>query len=125
MTETKPILRQLVGWMEVAYGHPERGAASEFAHHPPPGELALAGVALEAAVKGDRPVLLATSWPIKSVIAALVFNRAGVRLEQVFQGTLTDDQFERLANVFLEVKKSKLVVESPDEQTGADAGADY
>jgi hypothetical protein len=110
--------------MEGAYGDADQGTRSEFAHHPPPGELALAGVALEAAVKGDRPVLLATSWPIKSVIAALVFRRAGVRLEQVFEGSFTDDQFERLANVLVEVKKSKLLVESPDEQTGADAGAD-
>jgi hypothetical protein len=48
-----------------------------------------------------------------------------LRLEQVFQGTLTDDQFERLANVLVEVKKSKLLIESPDGQPGADAGAGH
>jgi len=85
----------------------------------------MAEVALEAAVNGDRPVLLATSWPMKSVIAALVFNRAGVRLEQVFQGTLTDDQFERLANTLTDVKKSKLLIESPDGEPGAAAEAGY
>ncbi len=122
MTETKPILREFVGWLETAYGNAERGAASEFAHQRLPGELAMAEVALEAAVNGDRPVLLATSWPIKSIIAALVFRRAGVSLQEISEGTLTDDKFERLANALMEVKRSKLLIESPDGQPGAGAG---
>jgi hypothetical protein len=37
MTETKPVLRQFVSWLESACGHPERAADSEFGAEPPPG----------------------------------------------------------------------------------------
>ena len=105
-----------MSWLETAYGNAGRGAASEFAVQPPPGELAMAEVALEAAMKGERPVLLAASSPIECVVAGLVFKRAGLTLEQVFQGSFTDDQFERLAGVLMEIKASKLMVELPPER---------
>ncbi len=125
MTTVKPILQEFVGWLETAYGNAERGAASAFAHQPLPGELAMAEVALGAAVDGDRPVLLATSSPMECVIAGLVLKRAGVSLDAIFGGGLTDEQFQRLADTLMEVKTSKLLIESPVEQPGFDAGADY
>jgi hypothetical protein len=124
MTETKPILREFVAWLETAFGNAERGAASEFGVELPPDSLGVAEIALAVALNGDRPVLLGSSLPMRSIVAALVLRGAGIKLEQVFQGTLTDDQFERLANVLMEVKKSKLLIESSDGQPGADAGAD-
>lgn len=111
MTETKPILRQFVGWLEHAYGHPERAADCEFGVEPPPESLAIAEVALEAAIRSQLPVILATSGPVKAVIAGVVLRRAGVRLEQVFQGDLTDEQFVALADALMAVKMSKLMVE--------------
>ena len=127
-TTTSPVkclLQEFLEWLETAYGNAEHGAASEFAHQPLPGELAMAEVALVAAVDGDRPVLLATSSPMECVIAGLVLKRAGVSLDAIFEGGLTDEQFQRLADSLMEVKMSKLLIESPDGQPGSDAGADY
>lgn len=115
MTETKPILREFVRWLEAAYGHPERAAASEFGVEAPPESLAMAEVALEAAMNSQRPVLLATSASIKSLLAALVLRRAGVRLEHVAQGNLSDEQFGALAEALRTVKMSKLMIETPFE----------
>jgi hypothetical protein len=78
MTETKPILRQFVSWLEAAYGQPAQATAAEFGVEPPPESLAMAEVALEAALGSQRPVFLATSASIKSLLAALVLRRAGV-----------------------------------------------
>jgi hypothetical protein len=67
MTETKPILREFVSWLETAYGQPERATAAEFGIEPPPESLAMAEVALEAAIGSQGPVLLATSGSIQSL----------------------------------------------------------
>ena len=121
MTETKPILREFVRWLEAAYGHPERAAASEFGVEPSPESLAMAEVALEAAISSQRPVLLATSGSIKSVLAGAVLRRAGIKLEQVFQGDLSDMQFVALADGLRAVRASSLLIELPGEQRGAGA----
>lgn len=111
MTETKPILQEFVSWLEAAYGHPARATASEFGVEPPGESLAMAEVALEAAVSSQQPVLLASSWSVKSLVAALVLRRAGVKLEQVFRGNLSDEQFGALADALRTVKVSKLMIE--------------
>jgi hypothetical protein len=108
--------------METAYGNAERGAASEFAAEPPPGELVLAEMALQAALDGDRPVIFGSSLPVRSVVSALVLRRAGVTLEDIFRGNLSDSQFTALADTLRAVRMSKLMIESPDGQPGADAG---
>jgi hypothetical protein len=115
MTIIKPFLQEFVAWLETAYGNAERGTASEFAVELPPESLTLAEVALEAAVSGERPVLLASTVPMKSIIAALVLRRAGVKLEHVLQGNLGDDQFVALADALRVVKTSNLLIESPVE----------
>ncbi len=124
MTATKPILQEFVRWLEIAYGDPERGGASEFAAEPPPATLAFAEMALNAALSGDRPVLLGTSLPIKCVIAGLVRRRAGVELDAVFRGDLTDGQFDALAKVLRAVKTSCLFIDLPVEPPDARAFAD-
>jgi hypothetical protein len=116
MIPMKSILQGFVGWLELAYGNAERGAASEFAIEPPPGALAVAQVALDAAVNSEQPVVLGTSVPVKAVIAALVLRRAGVTLEEVFQGSLTDGQFTALADALRALRMSGLMVEMPDHQ---------
>ncbi len=113
MTETKPILREFVSWLETAYGQAEGSTTSEFGVEPPPESLAIAEVALEAAIRSQLPVILATSGPVKAVIAGVVLRRAGVNLEQVFQGHLTDEQFVALADALMAVKMSKLMIETP------------
>lgn len=113
MTETKPLLQEFVSWLETAYGQAERATASEFGAEAPPESLVMAEVALEAAVSSQRPVLLATSCSLKSLLAGLVLRRAGVNLEQVFQGDLTDEQFVALADALMAVKMSKLMIETP------------
>lgn len=113
MTGTKPILREFVNWLENVYGHPERAADSEFGLEPPPEPLAMAEVALEAAIGRQLPVLLATSGSVKAVIAGVVLRRAGVRLEQVFEGNLSDDHFRALADALQTVSMSKLMIEAP------------
>jgi hypothetical protein len=62
----------------------------------------MAEVALEAALKGERPVLLGVASP-RSVIAGLVLKRSGVSLATIFEGRLADDDFERLAGILREV----------------------
>lgn len=111
MTETKPILQQFVAWLENAYGQAEGSNTTEFGVEPPPEPLAMAEVALDAAMNSQRPVLLATSGSIKSVLAGLVLRRAGVKLEQIVQGNLSDEQFEALADALRAVKMSKLMIE--------------
>ena len=115
MTETKPILQEFVSWLEATYGHPERGADSEFGVEPPPEPLAMAEVALEAAISSQGPVLLATSWSIKSFLSGLVLRRASIRLGQVFQGNLSDEQFGALADALRTVRASSLMIETPVE----------
>lgn len=111
MTATKPILQEFLTWMEVAYGHPEGGTSSEFVVQPPPETLAFAEMALEAALRGDRPVVLGTDVTVKSVLGALVLKRAGVKVEHVLEGCLTEDQFVALADTLREVKNSRLLLE--------------
>ena len=114
MTETRPILQEFLGWFENAYGHPERVAGTDFGVEPPPESLAVAEVALDAAISSQLPVLLATSGSIKSVLAALVLRRAGIKLEHVFWGDLSDEQFGALADALRAVRTSKLMVETPE-----------
>jgi hypothetical protein len=116
MTETKPILREFVSWLETAYGQPERATAAEFGIEPPPESLAMAEVALEAAIGSQGPVLLATSGSIQSLLAGLVLRRAGVNVEQVFQGNLSDEQFDALADALRTVRMSKVMIEIPGER---------
>jgi hypothetical protein len=120
MTETKPILREFVSWLEDANGHPARATASEFGVEPPGESLAMAEVALEAATNSQRPVFLATSASIKSLLAALVLRRAGVKLEQVCQGNLSDEQFGAIADALRAVKMSKLMIETPAWRPASD-----
>jgi len=116
MTETKPILREFVSWLETAYGQAEGSTTNEFGVEPPPEPLAMAEVALEAAITSQRAVLLATSGSMKSLLAALVLRRAGVKLEQVCQGNLSDEQFGALADALRVVRMSKLMIETPDKR---------
>jgi hypothetical protein len=76
----------------------------------------MAEVALAAAISSQLPVLLATSGSIGSVLGGLVLRRAGIRLEQVFQGDLSDKQFVALADALRTVKSSRLLIETPDGQ---------
>jgi hypothetical protein len=114
----KPVLEGFLEWMERSFGQGQRGAASEFAVEPPPGALAVAQVAVDAAVNGGRPVLLGTSVPVRAVIAALVLGRAGLTREEVFQGSMNDRQFAALADALRALKGSKLLIEMPDHQPG-------
>jgi hypothetical protein len=125
MTETRPILREFVAWMEGAFGNAERGAASEFGVELPPDSLGVAQIALEAALDGDRPVLLGSSLPMRSIIGPLILRRAGVTLDDIYRGCLSDAQFTALADTLRAVKMSKLLIESPFEQPGFDAGAEH
>ncbi|MGO9201352.1 MAG: hypothetical protein ACLQM8_12585 [Limisphaerales bacterium] len=124
-TTTKPILQQFVRWLESAYGDPERGEAGDFAVEPPPETLAFAEMALDAALKGGRPVLLGTSVSVKAVVAGLVLRRAGVKLDAIFCGDLTDGQFEALADTLRTIKSSNLLIELPTEQPDSQAEADH
>jgi hypothetical protein len=114
MTETKPILQEFVIWLEAAYGQPAQATASDFCVEPPSESLAMAQVALEAAITSQGAVLLATSGSMKSLLAALVLSRAGINLEHVFQGDLSDEQFGALADALRAVRTSKLMVETPE-----------
>ena len=75
-------------------------------------------------MNGKHLVYLATTWPVKSVIATLVLQRAGVSRAQIFQGSFTEEQFESLTVVVKTLKESKLVIESSVGQSGSDARAD-
>ena len=108
----KKILQEFVTWLESAYGNAEWSAASEFAKDLPLEALAMAEVVMEAALKLKRPVLFATNAPVKSVIGALVMRRAGVKLEHVYQGNFTDEQFQSLTDNIVAVKTSILLIES-------------
>lgn len=121
MTETKPILREFVSWLETAYGQAEGSTTNEFGVEPPSESLAMAQVALEATITSERAVLLATSGSMKSLLAALVLRRAGINLEHVFQGDLSDEQFGALADALRAVRMSKLMIETPVERAGLDA----
>ena len=125
MTATKPILQEFVAWLETAYGNAERGAASEFGMELPPDSLGVAQIALEVALDGDRPVLLGSSLPMRSIVAALLLSRAGIRLDDIYRGCLSDAQFTALADTLRAVKMSKIMIESPFEQPGFDAGAKH
>ncbi|HRZ47531.1 MAG TPA: hypothetical protein P5555_20335 [Candidatus Paceibacterota bacterium] len=113
-------MREFVSWLEAAYGQAERAAASEFGVEAPPESLVMAEVALEAALGSQRPVFLATSASIKSLLAALVLRRAGVKLEQVFQGDLSDEQFTALADALRALRMSRLMVEMPNGLPGSE-----
>jgi len=119
MTATKPILKEFVAWLETAFGNAERGAASEFGMELPPDSLGVAQIALEVALDGDRPVLLGSSLPMRSIIGPLILRRAGVTLDDIYRGCLLDVQFTALADTLRAVKMSKLMIESPDGQQGA------
>jgi hypothetical protein len=108
----KKILREFVTWLEFAYGNSERGAASEFAKNPPLEALAMAEIVMDAALRLKRPILFATDAPMRSVIGALVLGRSRVTLEQVFEGSFSDAQFEALTENIVAVKTSILLIES-------------
>jgi hypothetical protein len=127
MKDTRPVkfvLKEFVAWLETAYGNAVRGAASEFGMDLPPDSLGVAEIALVAALNGDRPVLLGSSLPMRSIIGPLILRRAGITLDDIYRGCLSDAQFTALADTLRAVKMSKLLIESPDGQPGADAGAD-
>lgn len=114
----KPVLEEFLTWMEGSFGNGHRGAANEFAVEPPPEALAVAQVAVDAAVNDDQPVVLGTSVPVRGVIAALLLHRAGITLEEVFQGSMDDRQFTALTDALRALRNSKLMVEMPDHQPG-------
>jgi hypothetical protein len=111
----KSVLREFVFWLEASYGNQKLGDASEFAVEPSAGTMALPECALELALSSKRPVLLSTTVPMKPLLAALVLKRAGIKLEQVFQGKIDEDQFEALIDAVGTVIKSSLVIELPLE----------
>lgn len=112
----KPILGEFLEWLERFFGQGQSGVASEFAIDPPPEAVAIAQVAVDAAVNSGQPVILGTSVPARAVIAAMLLRRAGITLEEVFQGSLTDGQFTALADTLRALRKSKLMIEMPDHQ---------
>lgn len=120
MTGTVPvkfILKQFLQWLEVANGNGGDGATSEFALEAPREALALAETALVASKESGRPVLLASSWPVKSIISTILLNRAGIEQQDVFDG-LSDRQLAALADVLRDVKSFSLLVEMEDGQVG-------
>lgn len=114
----KPILEEFLEWLERSLGHGQPGVASEFAVEAPPEALAVAQVAVDAAVNSGQPVLLGSSVPVKVVIAALLLRRAGITLEEVFQGRLSGGQFMALADALRALRRSRLMIEMPGEQPG-------
>ena len=112
MTETKPILREFVDWFEAAYLDAEVGAASGFAIEPPQASMALAEMALEAALRGTEPVLFASAVPVRSIVSALLRRQAGITLEQLYQRSFSEEQFEALIAAVIAVRDSQLLVES-------------
>jgi hypothetical protein len=125
MTAIKPILRQFVSWMENVYGHLNQGAASEFALEPPASVMALPECALELALSSKRPVFLASTVPVRSIISALFLRRAGITMQQVFRAELTEEHFDALADALGTAKNSRLLIEMQVEQPGPDACADH
>ena len=113
------MLREFVDWLEESHMHPRQGRTSAFAMVPSPEMLAVPQCALDYALNTNRPALLSTGADsLKPIIAALVLRRAGIELEQVFQGGFTDDQFTALTDTVRTVKNFKLMIEMPVDQTG-------
>ena len=67
----------------------------------------------------SRPVFLGSSTPTRSILGALVRRRAGVSLDDIFGRSLTDTQFEALADAVRTVVTSRLLIELPGCQPGA------
>ena len=62
-----------------------------------------------SALSSGRPVALYTrTASARSVIAALVFHRAGVKIENVYERDLADEDFDRLANVLRGMKRASI-----------------
>ena len=110
------LLFEFVRWLESSYGHSQNGKLSDFAIEPPPETLAMAEMAFEAGLNCDQPVVLTTVIPIKSIIASLVLRRAGITTEQIYEGNFTDQQFAALTSTLTKLRKSNLVIISPDGQ---------
>ena len=121
----KSLLHDFLDWLERVHCNGELGADSDFAVEPSPETIALAGFALDAALIGKQPVLFASDAPVTSVLGTLILRRSGITLEQAVQGNLTDAQFAALTLSVVAVAKSRLRIESPVEQPGANASVEH
>jgi len=110
MIQMSLLLFEFVQWIESSYGHLQSGKLSDFAIEPPPETLVMAELAFEAGLNSEHPVVLSTDFPVRSIISSPVLTRAGVKLEDIFLGRLTDEQFESLAEILMKVKRSKLLI---------------
>ena len=110
------LLFEFVRWLESSYGNPQNGKLSDFAIEPPPEIVAMVEMAFEVAINSNTPVVLTTVIPIKSIIASLVLRRAGITTEQIYEGNFKDQQFAALTSTLTKLRKSNLVIISPDGQ---------
>jgi len=116
MVQMSLLLFEFVQWVESSYGHPQNRKSSDFAIEPPQGTLAMAEMAFEAGLNSNTPVILTIGIPLKSIIASLVLRRAGIKIEQIYKGNFTDEQFDALTSTLTKLRKSNLVIISPDGQ---------
>jgi hypothetical protein len=126
----KSLLIEFVDWAETAHFQ-GGGCGSVFEQPVSPHALAWADRALELALSSGRPVVLFTrTAPAQSVVAGLVFHRAGVNIENVYNGDLDDDAFDRLTTWLSRIKTARLVFEqgfppAPGSLTGHVAEGKY
>ena len=104
----KPLLKELVVWMDSNYGCGPTGA--EFELSVPADVMTKAETALDLALSGPMTVVLSTGTASpRPVIANLVFHHTGIRIENVFQGDLDDAAFDTLADFLRRVKSARLI----------------
>ena len=101
-------LRGLVDWLEGAHLR-GRATDSDFEQSVPPHVLAWTERALDLALSSQCPVVLYTrSVSAHALVSALVFSRAGIQLEDVYNQRLTDAEFDRLATTLAQINRSGL-----------------
>jgi hypothetical protein len=112
MTRLKPLLRDLVDWVEEA--HWRRGPiSSPFDQTLPPEALAWAEKAIELARTSSRPVILFTRRASpQSVVAGLALRGSGINVSTIYSGTLEDDDFSRLENWLVSAKTADITIEA-------------
>ena len=121
MVQMSLLLFEFVRWLESSYGHPQNGKLSDFAIEPPPETLAMAEMAFEVAINSNSTVSLATQVSLKSIVSFLILHRAGITIDQIYEGNFTDDQFDALTYTLTTLRKSNLVIISPDGQFQCEA----
>ena len=121
MVQMSLLLVEFVRWLESSYGNPQNGKLSDFAIEPPPETLAMAEMAFEVAINSNSTVSLATQVSLKSIVSFLILHRAGITIDQIYEGNFTDDQFDALTYTLTTLRKSNLVIISPDGQFQCEA----